>query len=179
MLAFSLALILVAALAAPAAAQEKSACSLLTPADIETVTGGKVSASQPLHFDDAQASPTKTVKVFGCMWGGGSDKRQITMSWLQGPLTDGEIAQLIKMTKDNVGTDALRKANYKEVTKEFPNAWCSIMTPPPSAKGGLLLSSCAGGVKGHGISVSVMSPTTALSIDQTKALLDKTASHLR
>ena len=52
MLPFSLALVLVALLTSPAAAEEKSACSLLTSSDIEAVVGGKPSASQPLQFDD-------------------------------------------------------------------------------------------------------------------------------
>ena len=93
------------------------------------VTGGKVTATQPLQFDDIPAGPNKSVKVQGCMWGV-STMGQITISWFHGPLTDEEIAQFIKMTKSNPGVDDLKKANYKEVSKEFPQAWCSIMTPP-------------------------------------------------
>ena len=64
------------------------------------------------------------------MWGV-STMGQITISWFRGPLTDDEIAQFIKMTKSNPGVDGLKKANYKEVSKDFPHAWCSIMTPLP------------------------------------------------
>ena len=96
-----------------------------------------------------------------------------------GPLTDEEIAQLIKMSKANVGTADLKKANYTEVSKEFPHAWCSTLTPPASATKGMLMSSCVGGAKGHGLSITFMSPTKALTIDQTKALLDKAAVHVR
>ena len=122
MLSFALAMMLIALLTSPAVAEEKSACSLLTSSDIEAVVGGKPSASQPIHFDDIP-SGQKTVKVLGCMWGV-STMGQIAMSWFVGPLTDAEIAQLIKMTKDNPGTNDLKKANYKETAKDFPQAWC-------------------------------------------------------
>jgi hypothetical protein len=177
MLPLILALILAAAITSTASADPSSACSLLTPGDIEAVTGGKVSATQPLQFDDIPAGPNKSVKVLGCMWGV-STMGQITVSWFHGPLTGEEIAQLIKMTKSNPGVDDLKKANYKEVSKDFPQAWCSIMTPPASAKDGLPLSACTGGVKGQGLSITFMSQTKALTIDQAKALLDKAAAHL-
>ena len=176
MLPLSLAVILVALLTSPAAAEEKSACSLLTSSDIEAVVGGKVSASQPIHFDDIP-SGQKTVKVSGCLWGI-STMGQISMSWFEGPLTDAEIAQLIKMTKDNPGTNDLKKANYKETAKDFPQAWCSIYTPPAGAKDGMPMSTCAGGAKGQGLTLTFMSPSKTLTIDQTKALLDKAASHV-
>ncbi len=69
MLPFSLALILIALLTSPAAAEEKSACSLLTSNDIEAVSGGKVTAAQPIHFDDIPSGQKKVVKVLGCLWG--------------------------------------------------------------------------------------------------------------
>ncbi|HEY6084268.1 MAG TPA: hypothetical protein VIU63_02665 [Nitrospira sp.] len=177
MLPFSLALILVVALIWPAAAEDKSACHLLTAGDIEAVTGGKMTASQPLQFDDIPTGPNRVIKVLGCMWGV-SDKGGITMSWFQGPLTNDEIAQLIKMSKNNPGTNDLKKANYKEVSKDFAQASCSTYSPPASAKDGMLLSSCNGGAKGQGLSITFMSPTKELTIDQTKALMDKAAAHL-
>lgn len=178
MLLFSLAFVLVALLALPAAAEEKSACSLLTSNDIEAVSGGKVTASQPIHFDDIP-SGQKIVKVLGCMWGI-STMGQISMSWFVGPLTDDEIAQLITMTKNNPGTAALKKTNYKETSKDFPRAWCSTYTPPASAaKDGMPMSACVGGAKGQGLSLTFLSPSKALTIDQTKALLDKAASRVR
>lgn len=176
MLPFSLGLILLALLTSPAAAEEKSACSLLTSSDIEAVSGGKVSASQPLHFDDIPTG-RKLVKVLGCLLGV-SPVGQVALSWFVGPLTDNEIAQLIKMTKDNPGTADLKKANYKETAKDFPQAWCSTYTPPASAKDGMPMSTCVGGAKGQGLSLTFMSPSKALTIDQTKALLDKAASRV-
>lgn len=176
MLPFTLAMIWIALLTSPAAAEEKSACSLLTSSDIEAVVGGKVSATQPMHFDDIPTGQ-KVVKVIGCMWGV-STMGQVSVSWFGGPLTDDEIAQLIKMTKNNPGTADLKKANYKETAKDFPQAWCSTYTPPAGAKDGMPMSTCAGGGKGQGLTLTFISPSKALTIDQTKALLDKASSHL-
>jgi hypothetical protein len=176
MLPFSLAMILMALLTSPAAAKEKSACSLLTSNDIEAVSGGKVSAAQPIHFDDIPTGK-KIVKVLGCMWGV-STMGQVSISWFVGPLTDDEIAQLIKMTKNNPGTEALKKANYKETAKDFSQASCSTYTPPAGAKDGMPMSTCVGGAKGQGLTLTFMSPSKTLTIDQTKALLDKAASHV-
>lgn len=176
MLPFSLAMILVALLTSPASAEEKSACSLLTSSDIEAVVGGKPSASQPLQFDDIPTGK-KIVKVYGCLWGV-STVGQISVSWFGGPLTDDEIAQLINMTKNNPGTADLKKAKYTETTKDFPQASCSTYTPPAGAKDDMPMSTCAGGAKGQGLALTFMSPSKTLTIDQTKALLDKAASHV-
>ena len=178
MLPFTLVLILVAVFASPAAAESASACSLLTSSDIESVIGAKMGLTQPIHFDDIPAGQNRSIKVLGCLLSV-PPHGQISVAWYLGPITDEEIAQLIKMSKDNVGTNDLKKANYKEASKDFPHAGCSAMTPPASAKDGMQLSYCAGGVKGHGLSVTFMSPTKALTIDQTKALFDKAGAHVR
>ena len=178
MLPLRLVSLLVVALVSPAAAEEQSACSLLTSSDVESVTGAKLGPTQPIHFDDIPAGQSRNIKVLGCLLSV-PPQGQISVAWYLGPITDEEIAQLIKMSKDNVGTNDLKKANYKEVSKDFPHAGCATMTPPASAKDGMELSYCAGGVKGHGLSITFMSPTKALSIDQTKALLDKAGSHVR
>jgi hypothetical protein len=178
MLPLRLVSLLVVALVSPAAAEEKSACSLLTSSDVESVTGAKLGPTQPIHFDDIPAGQSRNIKVLGCLLSV-PPQGQISVAWYLGPITDEEIAQLIKMSKDNVGTNDLKKANYKEVSKDFPHAGCATMTPPASAKDGMQLSYCAGGVKGHGLSITFMSPTKALSIDQTKALLDNAGSHVR
>jgi len=117
--------------------------------------------------------------VTGCLFSVPTHRGQIAISWFLGPITDEEIAQLIKMSKDNVGTDGLRKLSYKEESKDFPLAWCSTLTPPASAKDGMPMSSCSGGVRGHGLSITFMSPTKALTINQTKALFDKVSAHVR
>src|SRR5262245_53233643 len=105
MLALSLAFILFLGLTLPVAAEPPSACSLLTPGDVESAIGGKVSATQPLQFDDSPTGPNRSVKVQGCMWGVTTPLGRITISWFQGPLTDEQIAQLITMTKSNPGVD--------------------------------------------------------------------------
>lgn len=179
MLLFSLVLSLIALFTSPAAAEQSSACSLLTSSDIEVVTGGKMGAVQPIHFDDVPAGPNRSMKVLGCMYAVTSHLGQITISWFLGPVTDKDIANLIKMSKNNVGTDDLRKANYKEVAKDYPHAWCSTFTPPASARDGMPLSTCAGGVKGQALTITFMSPTKTLTIDQAKALLDKASAHVR
>jgi hypothetical protein len=178
MLLFSLVLSLIALFTSPAAAEQSSACSLLTSSDIEVVTGGKMGVTQPIHFDDVPAGPNRSMKVLGCLYAVPSQQGQIAISWYTGPVTDEDIAKLITMSKNNVGTDDLRKANYKEVAKDFPHAWCSTITPPASAKDGLMLSTCAGGVKGQALTITFMSPTKALTNDQAKALLDKAAGRL-
>jgi len=178
MLLFSLVLSLIALFTSPAAAEQSSACSLLTSSDIEVVTGGKMGVTQPIHFDDVPAGPNRSMKVLGCMYAVPSQQGQITISWFTGPVTDEDIAKLITGSKNNVGTDDLRKANYKEVAKDFPHAWCSTFTPPAAAKDGMPLSTCAGGMKGQALSITFMSPTKALTIEQAKALLDKAAGRL-
>ena len=116
--------------------------------------------------------------MLGCMYAVTSQQGQITISWFTGPVTDEDIAKLITMSKNNVGTDDLRKANYKEVAKDFPHAWRSTFTPPASAKDGLSMSTCAGGVKSQALSITFMSPTKTLTVDQAKALFDKAGGHL-
>ena len=58
MLPLSLALVLLALLISPAAAEEKSACSLLTSSDIEAVLGGKPSGYKLAY--SARQSPSIT-----------------------------------------------------------------------------------------------------------------------
>ena len=67
MLLFSLVLSLIALFTSPAAAEQSSACSLLTSSDIEVVTGGKMGVTQPIHFDDVPAGPNRSMKVLGCL----------------------------------------------------------------------------------------------------------------
>ena len=69
MLRFSLSMILLIALASPIMAEEPTACSLLTSGDIEAVTGGTVSATEPMKLDDIPSDHNRTVTVVGCLWG--------------------------------------------------------------------------------------------------------------
>lgn len=179
MLLFSLSIMLVMALASPVAAEESAACSLLTSSEIEATTGGQVSAAEPMQLDDIATDSDRVMKVLACIWGLSSPTGQLTLTWFQGPLTDDEIAQLLKVNKHNTDIDDKKRAHYREVSKEFPTAWCSTLTPPVSDKRDLLLSTCAGGVNRQGLSITFSSPTASLTIAQTKALFDKAGERAR
>ncbi len=160
-----LVLVLLIALTRLAAAQQ-SACSLLTAADIQGAIGTKPSEPHPMDMD---VPGHKGERVLACLWSVPADKGQVAVSL--GHLPPGMSAQTA--AKKNPGVDALRSAKYKEESKDFSDAWCSIMTPPASEKQGIIMSSCAGGVKGQILSVAFTSPTKALTITQAKGLLDK------
>ncbi len=179
MLLFSLSMMLVMVLASPVAAEESAACSLLTSSEVEAATGGQVTATEPMQLDDIATDPDRIMKVLGCMWGVSGPMGQLTITWFQGPLTDDEIAQLITVNKNNTDIDDMRKAHYREASKDFPAAWCSTLIPSASDKRDLLLSTCAGGVNRQGLSITFSSPTTSLTIDQAKALFDKAGERAR
>lgn len=156
------------------AAAQQSACTLLTSGDIEAVTGAK--PGEP-HESDLILSqgPAKGMKTFGCMWGV-ADRGMVTVAMfpaLKGPARETGLAKV------NEAFDALKAQHWTEEKKVVGNATCSIMTPPPSQKDAPILSGCFGEAKGIGLSVGFMSPTKRLSIDQTKALMDKAAGQLR
>ena len=54
--------------------------------------------------------------------------------------------------------------------------WCSVQTSTAAQENAISLSTCSGELKGMIVSVAV---TERLSIDQTKALLDKVMGRLR
>lgn len=179
MFLFSLSMMLVMALASSVAAEQSDACSLLTPSEIEAATGSQVSATEPMQLDDIATDQERVMKVLGCIWGVAGPRGQLTITWFQGPLTDDEIAQLIKANKKNTDINDMRKAYYMEESKDFPNAWCSIFIPSASDKPNLLLSTCAGGVNRQGLSITFSSQITSLTIDHVKALLDKAGERAR
>jgi hypothetical protein len=151
------------------AGAQQSACSFLTAADIQGAVGTKPSEPHPMDMD---VPGKKGEKVLACLWSVPAHKGQVAVSL--GHLPPGMSAQMA--AKKNPGIDALRSARYKEESREFSDAWCSIMTPPASEKQGVIMSSCAGGVKGQILSVAFTSPTKALTIAQAKSLLDKAAA---
>ena len=61
---------------------------------------------------------------------------------------------MLTVSRNSMGIDNMKSANYREISKEFPNAWCSSFSPPASDKLGLL-SACTGVVKRHGLSICV------------------------
>ena len=144
--------------------QKGSACSLLTAAEIGTIVGAKVGEPQP--GGPAAGS--------GCMWPVQADRGGLSLS--VAPLPPGTTGAAI--TKKNAGMDALKGAKYTFVEKDYPNAYCSIASPPASQKDGVYLSSCGGGT-GTVVSVAYMSATKKLTLEQVKALFDKALSRQR
>jgi hypothetical protein len=155
---------LLAALATPPATQQSAACSLLTSDDIEAATGAKVGISQPADYPIATGDT-----VHACLWSVPTQKGQVSLSL--GRLPAGTTAEAI--AKHNPGTDGMRAKHWAEEAKDFPDAWCSIMTPPASDKNAPMMSTCSGEVKGLLISVAFLSPTKKLTIAEAKSLLDK------
>jgi len=170
MFLFSLSLMLIMALASPVAAEQPTACSLLTSGEIEAATGSQISGAEPLQLDDIETEPNSVMKVLGCMWGLSNGMGNVTVTWFRGPLTQEEIEQLIKVSKNTTDIEDMKRANSLQMSKEFPNAWCSTFTPPPT---------CAGGVNRQGLSITFSSQTTSLTVDQVKALVDKAGERAR
>lgn len=167
---------LIVALASPGTNQKSPAgsmaCSLLAPADIEAATGVKPDA-EPHPGEMAIPGTKETMRM--CTWiAPGPPRDQVVVS--TAPMPPG--TDVVALAKNNAGTDALRAQHWNEVSKEFGNAYCSIMTPPAGTKDTVLLSSCTASVKGTLLSVVFMSPEKKLSIDQAKSLLDKAAARL-
>jgi hypothetical protein len=158
---------------ADAGAAGQSACSLLTSDDIEASTG--VKPGEPHSADAIIQGATKGNGSHSCMWNLPARQGQLTVSI--SPLAPGTSVNAV--AKHNPGIDALKEAHWAEEAKDFGNAWCSILTPPASQKEGLIMSGCYGGVKGKMLIVQFTSPTKGLSLDQTKALLDKMIEHQR
>ena len=149
--------------------QKGSACSLLTVAEIGSIVGAK--AGEPQAND---AVTPANGQLRSCMWPVQSDKGGLTVGI--GLLPPGTTGAAI--TKKNAGMDALRKAKYTFVEKDYANAYCSIASPPASVKDGVFLSSCGGGT-GTIVSVAYMSGTRKLTLEQVKALFDKASSRQR
>jgi hypothetical protein len=154
---------------------QQSACSLLTSTDIEVATGAKPGVSHPSDYS-VPAGSGKSETVHICMWAVAPHKGQVSLSL--GRLPAGGMSAETA-TKQNPGMDALRAAHWTEEAKSFGKAWCSVMTPPASQKNGLIMSTCSAEVKGMILSVTFTSPTKKLTIDQTKALLDKATGRVR
>ena len=158
------------ALTSVAAAQQSSTCALLTPADIEAATGTKPGPSQPGQMD---AGAGKGGTVYTCIWPAGQTAQLMASMARIPPGMDVKA-----VAKNNVGMDALRAQHYTAEEKDFGNAFCSVMTPPAGKKDGMMLSSCASGAKGTLLSLSYMSQIKKLTLEQTKALLDKAVARL-
>lgn len=156
------------------ASAQQPACSLLTSGDIETLTGAKAREPHPTDMV-ISAGPGKGQRLNGCMWAT-SDQGMVAVSMmpaLTGPAREAGLATL------NQTLDALKAQHWTEQRKDLSNGWCSIMTPPPTQRDAPIMSSCIAEARGMAVSVTFMSPTKKLSIDQVKALLDKVVGGLR
>ena len=169
---------------ASAADAQQSACSLLTPSDIEVATGAKAGAGDPSDYS-IPVSPTKSEPVRACSWDVGTRQSHLVISIIGRLSADVSAvaaaeAAAKNMAKQSVGKDmdTLRAKHWTVEEKDFGNGWCLTLTPPASEKG-LMLSSCTAGVKGMILTFTFTSPTKKLSIAQTKALLDQAIGRLR
>lgn len=152
------------------AAIQNATCSALTAGEIEAAIGSKPAQSQPTDMDAGKGQ-----RMLGCMW-------MIQSPMVQVVLSTGRAApgvSIKQMMATNPGIEGLRAQHYTEEKKEFPNTTCYVVDPPSTLKDGMHLSSCATIVKGTIVSIALMSPSTKLTIDQTKTLLDKAAARQR
>jgi hypothetical protein len=72
----------------------------------------------------------------------------------------------------------LRAQQWAEEKKSFPDDNCVIMTPPAGKKDAPIMSGCVAESKGMVMSSVFMSPTQKLSMEKTRALMDKAVSHM-
>ena len=145
-------------------------CSLLTAADIEAAAGVKPGEPHPTEMQVPGTNDTMQM----CTWVIRPQQGQIMISTARMPPgTDVKT-----LARNNKGMDALRAQKWTEESKDFGNAWCTVMSPPPGLKEPMFMGACASAPKGTVLSVTYMSPTKKPTIDQTKMLLDRAAARL-
>ncbi len=152
---------------------QQSACTLYTPADIETITGAKATEPHPTNMIIPEG-PEKGQPVNGCMWGVAGNG-MVAVSMMPAPKGVSREEGIAKL---NQVYGELKAQQWTEERKDFPDGFCSIMTPPPSKKDTPILAGCVVEVKGILMSSSFMSPTEKLSMGKTRALMDKAVSHM-
>lgn len=153
---------------------QQSACTLLTPGDIETITGAQPMEPHPTNMVIPEG-PQKGETLNGCMWGT-TGNGMVSVSMMPAPegvLREAGIAKLEEVYGQ------LRAQHWAEEKKSFPDGSCSIMTPPPGKKDAPILSQCVAETRGMVMSSVFMSPTQKLSMEQTRALMDKAVSHMQ
>jgi len=168
-MALSLVAGLIAVVLVPEPSSSKT-CSLLTSVEIEAAVGARVEAPHPGEM----SLPNNGGTMQMCTWVVRDQKAQVLISTaLMPPGTNVKA-----LAKNNAGLDALRAQKWTEESKDFGNAWCTVMSPPASVKDPMYMSACTSGPKGTLLSVTYMSPSKRLPLDQTKTLLDKAAARL-
>jgi hypothetical protein len=151
----------------------QQACTLLTPADIETITGAKPMEPHPTDMEIPEG-PQKGQKVNGCMWGiAGNGMVAVSLM----PMPQG-VSREAGMAKMEEVYAQLKAKKWTQEDKNYPDGRCTIFTPPPSEKDAPILSGCI--IEKHGmlLSSSFMHPTVKLPMDKTRALTDKVAGHM-
>ena len=145
-------------------------CSLLTSADVEAAAGAKPVEPQPGSME----LPGKNGTMQMCTWAVRPQQAQIMIS--TAPMPPG--TDVKALARNNAGMDALRAQKWTEESKDFGNAWCTVMSPPAGIKQPMFMSACTSAPKATILSVTFISPTKKLSMDQTKTLHDKAAARL-
>jgi hypothetical protein len=158
---------------AHAADAPKGACTLLTQPEIDSITGGKSGAGSAMD-QEVPAKSGQPVTVYICMWPVPGIGGQVVIS--MAPMPPGQTAK--SLSQDNAGMKALRDQHYTEEAKDFGQSSCSGMAPPASAKDGLSMTACTAAPNGKLISVTFMSPTKKLSLEQTNDLLNKAIARM-
>jgi hypothetical protein len=165
---------LLGALAWSGLSAQQQACTLLTPADIEAITGTK-EMGEPHPTDMViPAGPQKGQTMNGCMWGV-TGSGMVSVSLMQLPQGVSREAAMAKL-EEVYGQ--LRAKKWTQEDKNYPDGRCTIFTPPPTEKSAPILSGCI--VEKHGmvLSSSLMHPKVKLPMDKARALSDKVASHM-
>ncbi|HEY8257351.1 MAG TPA: hypothetical protein VIG08_06815 [Gemmatimonadales bacterium] len=152
----------------------QQACTLLSSAEIEAITGSKAREPQPTNMkipSGTQAGQT----VNGCMWGT-ADKGMVSISVM--PMPTDPATRKAGMEKLDEVYAKLRARKWTQEEQKYPHGRCTTMTPPATEKSAPILSGCIADVHGMLVSSSYMSPTKKLPMDKSKALVDKIASHM-
>jgi hypothetical protein len=150
-----------------------AACTLLTQADLDAATGSKSGAANPMD-QDLPTGSGKQVTMYSCLWPVSGVQGQVLVGI--GPAPPGQSAKSLSL--NNAGMDAMRAQHYTQDTKDFGNTTCFTMTPAASVKEGMHMSACGTIAHSKFVSVTFMSPTKKLPIEQTRVLLDKAVARL-
>src|SRR5262249_5050388 len=126
----------------------QQACTLLTAADIESITGAKIMGEAHPTALEMPSGPQKGQKINGCMWGvGGSG--MVSVSAMAMPQTMTREQATAKLEEIYA---KLRAKKWTEEDKTYPDGRCTSFTPPPTEQKAPILSGCI--VAKNGIVIS-------------------------
>jgi len=156
-----------------AAEKQMQACSLLTAAEVSDAVGMPAGQSQENDMVIPEG-PAKGETMAICRWSIG-DKDMVSINVVRTPQQASGQAGLAQL---NPMFEMLKQQGWTEERKDYSNARCAIMTPPPAAKDIPLSTGCFAEAKGMGISIGGMSVKKKIAIENIKKLLDKVISRL-